>query len=278
MDRTTLIIALSIVAMGCAAAVVWNTVTSGPTEPFAQASNDFDNNAATEQRIQALELAVSEERRARQLLEDELLAIYADLEMLQAGLANAPSGAGADPIMDGPVDVETAAAGQRQARESRDLARRDAMIEAGLTPARADYILRRESEMRYEAMQAVFEARNAGETIDRFSPDMNPEALLRQEIGDDDYERYLEANNRPTSVGVSSVMAASPAERAGLQPGDQIVGYDGERVFSSFELMQRTMEGGDGNVVVDLVRDGSPMQIVVPRGPIGVEIGRFRGR
>ena len=38
------------------------------------------------------------------------------------------------------------------------------------------------------------------------------------------------------------------------------------------------MTGGDGNVVVDVMRDGSPMQIVVPRGPIGVEIGRFRGR
>jgi hypothetical protein len=42
--------------------------------------------------------------------------------------------------------------------------------------------------------------------------------------------------------------------------------------------MQLTMAGGEGNVVIDVVRDGSPMQIVVPRGPIGVEIGRFRGR
>jgi len=42
--------------------------------------------------------------------------------------------------------------------------------------------------------------------------------------------------------------------------------------------VQQTMAKGTGNVVVDVVRDGSPLQIVVPRGPIGVEIGRFRGR
>jgi S1-C subfamily serine protease len=107
---------------------------------------------------------------------------------------------------------------------------------------------------------------------------MNPDAKLREEIGDSDYEKYLLANNRSTSVGVANVMASSPAERAGLQAGDEIVGYDGERIFSTTELMQRTMAEGDGDVVVDVVRDGSSMQIVLPRGPIGVETGRFRRR
>ena len=73
-------------------------------------------------------------------------------------------------------------------------------------------------------------------------------------------------------------MASSPAERAGLQPGDQIVGYDGDRVFSTSDLMQRTMSPGSGDVVVDVVRDGVQMQVVLPRGPIGVETGRFRRR
>jgi hypothetical protein len=116
------------------------------------------------------------------------------------------------------------------------------------------------------------------QSVDRLSQGMNPDAMLREEIGDSDYEKYLEAQGRPTSVGVASVMASSPADRAGLQSGDEIVGYDGKRVFSSYELMQQTMTAGDGNVVVDVVRDGAPLQIVVPRGPIGVEIGRFRGR
>jgi predicted metalloprotease with PDZ domain len=152
------------------------------------------------------------------------------------------------------------------------------MIEAGMTPDRADYILRRESEMRFEQMQAIYEARNSGEPLDPLNRSFNADAMLREEIGDAEYELYLQANNRSTSVGISNVMASSPGERAGLQAGDEIVGYDGQRVFSTSELMQHTMAGGDGNVVVDVMRDGTAMQIVLPRGPIGVEIGRFRGR
>ena len=103
--------------------------------------------------------------------------------------------------------------------------------------------------------------------------------MLRAEIGDADYEMYLEGNNRPTSVSISNVMASSPGERAGLQAGDEIVNYDGQRVFSTWELVQQTMGGGgEGTVVVDLLRDGAPIQIVLPRGPIGVEVGRTRER
>jgi predicted metalloprotease with PDZ domain len=167
---------------------------------------------------------------------------------------------------------------RQQFREERQTTgRRDAMVEAGMAPDRADYILRRESEMRFESMQAVYEARNSGEPLE-FNRNFNADAMLREEIGDTEYEMYLEANNRSTSVGITSVMASSPGERAGLQAGDEIVGYDGERVFSTSELIQQTMAGGDGDVVVDVMRDGSAMQIVLPRGPIGVEIGRFRGR
>jgi len=278
MGKSTGIIVLSLVAAGAAAAVILNNVRSDADASVSPTDSEFNANAATEERIHALEVAVSQERRARQLLEDELLALYADIEALQARLESSPAESTGEPLALAAVDGEVSERNQRPSRDNRSTERRESMIEAGLTAERADFILRRESEVRYEAMQAVFAARNAGEAVDRFSPGMNPDAILRNEIGDSDYEKYLEANGRPTSIGVSSVMASSPAEMAGLQSGDEIVGYDGERVFSSFELMQRTMEGGDGNVVIDVVRNGSPMQIVVPRGPIGVEIGRFRGR
>lgn len=277
MEKSTRIIVLSIVATGAAAAVILNNVRSDAIETPPQASSDFDNTAATEERIRALELAVSEERRARQLLEDELLAVYAEIDSVRAGLL--PS-AGIEPGFT-EITAEDTIVNARAGRASSEgppTDRRGAMIEAGLAPGRADHILRREEELRYESMQAVFEARNSGESIDRFSTNFNPDAMLREEIGDAEYELYLKGNGRPTSVGISNVMASSPGERAGLQSGDEIVGYDGERVFSSFELMQLTMAGGEGNVVIDVVREGSPMQIVLPRGPIGVEIGRIRGR
>jgi len=102
---------------------------------------------------------------------------------------------------------------------------------------------------------------------------------LRQELGDYEYERYLVANNRPTSVGVGTVLESSPGQVAGLQPGDQIVSYDGQRVFSTVDLNQQTMQGVPGeSVVVDFLRDGVPMQVVVPRGPIGISTRGGRGR
>ena len=278
MQKTSVVIVLSLAAAAGAATLVLQKSDSASNESAASGVvNHFDENAATEQRILALEAAVSEERRARQLLEDELLFLFAEIEQLEADREDRR---GADDAREarGSIDSESVARRQEFREERQTTARRDAMIETGMSPDRAEYILRRESEMRYEQMQAVYEARTSGEQLDPRYRNFDADAMLRDEVGDTEYEMYLEANNRPTSVAISNVMASSPGERAGLQAGDEIVGYDGERVFSSTELIQQTMAGGDGDVVVDVMRDGSAMQIVLPRGPIGVEIGRFRGR
>jgi C-terminal processing protease CtpA/Prc len=279
MQKVSGVMVLSLAAaVGAAALVLNNSGPDSSSTDTAVTPGQFDSSAATEQRILALETAVSEERQARQLLEDELLFLFAELEQLEADREVRRSADEEIREARGNVDSESVAR-RLQFREERETTgRRDAMVKAGMSPDRADYILRRESEMRFEQMQAAYQARNSGESLDPIYRNFNADAMLREEIGDTEYETYLEANNRSTSIGVSSVMASSPGERAGLQAGDEIVGYDGQRVFSTSELIQHTMAGGDGNVVVDVMRDGSPMQVVVPRGPIGVETGRFRGR
>ena len=113
--------------------------------------------------------------------------------------------------------------------------------------------------------------------MDRFDPALNPNQALRDEIGDAEYEQYLEATGRPTTVAVNRVLESSPGAVAGLQSGDQILSYDGQRVFNTFELNQQTMQGEPGaSVVVDILRDDVPMQVVMPRGPIGIYT--FEGR
>ena len=279
MQKTSVVIVLTLAAVAGAATLVLND--SDPESSEAAAAgvvSHFDDSAATEQRILALEAAVSEERRARQLLEDELQYLFAEIEQLEAEREERRGAENDLSEARGNIDSEVVSRRQQIRGERQMSDRRDAMIEAGMSPDRADYILRRESEMRYEQMRAVYDARSSGQQLDPMYRNFDADALLREEIGDSEYETYLAANNRPTSVAVSNVMATSPGERAGLQAGDEIVGYDGQRVFSTSELIQQTMTGGDGNVVVDVVRDGSAMQIVLPRGPIGIEIGRFRGR
>jgi S1-C subfamily serine protease len=105
------------------------------------------------------------------------------------------------------------------------------------------------------------------------------QSMLRAEIGDAEYEQYRQANGWPTVVEVAAILESSPAQQAGLQAGDQIVSYNGTRVFDIGELNRFTM-GSDpgGTVVVDIVRDGIPMQVVLPSGPIGVTVGGRRGR
>lgn len=285
MQKVSVVVVLSLAAAaGAVTLVLKNAIPNFDESAAIGVVNHFDDSAATEQRILALETAVSEERQARQLLEEELFVLFAEFERLEASRDESDEGDDHGDAVEevravrANVDSESFA-GRLQRREERQATeRRNALIEAGISADRADYILRRESEMRFEQMQAVFEARNSGESLDPLNRSYSADAMLRDEIGDAEYETYLQANNRPTSVGISTVMASSPGERAGLRAGDEIVGYNGQRVFSTSELIQHTMAGGDGNVVVDVLRDGSPMQIVLPRGPIGVETGRFRGR
>ncbi len=68
------------------------------------------------------------------------------------------------------------------------------------------------------------------------------------------------------------MLESSPGQRAGLQRGDAIVRYDGQRVFTYGDLNAGQLQGMPGeSVVIDILRDGMPMQLVMPRGPIGIE-------
>ena len=100
------------------------------------------------------------------------------------------------------------------------------------------------------------------------------QAALRSELGDAEYERYLTGTGRPTEVQVMDVLASSPAEKAGLQPGDQIVSYAGTRVYDMRELEGLTRQGTPGeSVTVEVKRNGQSVQVQVQRGVLGVEGG-----
>jgi len=101
---------------------------------------------------------------------------------------------------------------------------------------------------------------------------------LRLEVGDEIYDRYLFASGLDNHVSVISVIADSPAEGAGIQPGDIVDTYAGERIFTQAELRSATTDGELGELVpVQLRRpDGSRVQIWLPRGPLGIRMGLTR--
>lgn len=252
------------------------------SEPVTGSSGDpgtyFDQSAAIDDRIRALEAAVAQERNSRQLLEDELLNLYAEIDQL-SDERNARDDRD-EQLVANSVEVRERIEEFRQRRNGQsDESRAERLIASGFAPDRAEWILQRESELQMEAMQARFDARRSGEPSNPFDPSLNSNSALRAELGDIEYEQYLQANNRPTAVSIGNVLESSPAQRVGLQPGDQILNYDGARVFDASDLNQQTMLGEPGeSVVVDITRDGVPMQVVLPRGPIGVSTGRNRGR
>lgn len=146
------------------------------------------------------------------------------------------------------------------------------LINAGFAPERAEWVRRKADELRMEELQARYEAQRNGTVWPANELDASfVDRRLRAEMGDGDYERYLRAYGRSTSVRVNDVYAGSPAATAGMLPGDSIVSYGGKRVFDQNELNAFILEGTPGeSVVVEVDRNGRRMQLVVPRGPMGV--------
>jgi len=97
---------------------------------------------------------------------------------------------------------------------------------------------------------------------------------LRNEMGEDTYDRLLYANERDNRVLVNSILESSPAQEIGLQPGDVIVRYDGSRVFSYRDIRIATRRGEMGDPVpLHVERNGEVLELEIPRGPLGVQLG-----
>jgi membrane-associated protease RseP (regulator of RpoE activity) len=274
MDRRTAAVLLGLgVAAGFAAAAIIVAPRGWDPGPGVRPVSVPDVDGPLADRVAALESALAMERDARQLLEDELFALHAELEVLQGEQA-LPAHAAADRARITEAN-EAPQVGEGPVFQSRDEARTAALLDAGFSMERAAYVMRREDELEVAAMQARFEAQRTGNRQGMLDAIADSAATLRQELGDAEYERYLDAMNRPTSVRIGNVLASSPGERAGLERGDEIIRYDGVRVFDYTDLNRRQLEGAAGeDVVVEIVRDGISMQIVMPRGPIGIEATR----
>ena len=96
---------------------------------------------------------------------------------------------------------------------------------------------------------------------------------LHSELGDRDYDAILYAAGRSNRVQVAGVLAGSVAERAGLREGDEIISYDGHRIFEGQALVDATGSGEAGAETEMVVRrEGGDLRIVLPRGPIGIRL------
>lgn len=256
--------------------------------------------APLEARLVELERRLASEADARLALADDIEALRGELETLSIAAVN---GSAADRIArearavlrgdDGrPAEDDVDEADEDDSRRTADSdedfrrerrgpptaeeleqRRLRRFVEEGFTPDRAAWIEQRTAELQMQQLEAEYAAaRSDDPSAARDVPSVDE--ALRAELGDAEYERYLNATGRPTRVGIRNVLPSSPAEQVGLRRGDEIVSYAGKRVFEMNDLNELTLEGQPGEMVmVQVLRDGQPMQFYLPRGPIGVSGG-----
>jgi C-terminal processing protease CtpA/Prc len=271
MNRTLLAVIFSLAA-GFAAGALTTKATPPPGDAVYP-TEGFDSAAPLEERIAALEQAVAGERDARLVLEEQLHGLYAELERFES-----PEMTELLRTLAENSEAREQARAQRAGRPERGARMRDLnemrterLVAGGFTEERAQQILDLEDEARMAALQDEYEARRNGETFNPWERATDFQAALRERLGDAEYEKYLTAQGNQASVTVREVIGSSPANRAGLRPGDRILSYDGERVFGMNDLKSMAFSGDPGeDVIVDIERNGQRMQLVLPRGPLGI--------
>lgn len=154
-----------------------------------------------------------------------------------------------------------------------------ALTEAGLPPAAAADVKRRYDELAMDELslrnQATREGWNDTPEFDAELQEIEADRLaIRDEIGDEAYDHYLFATGQPNRVYVTDVVASSPAAQAGLQTSDVILSYGGARILTPDDLIAETEVGTVGEPTrVKITRNGQPLEVEIPRGPLGLRIG-----
>ncbi|MCG8014601.1 MAG: PDZ domain-containing protein [Candidatus Thiodiazotropha sp. 'RUGA'] len=156
------------------------------------------------------------------------------------------------------------------------------LLNAGVDPVMAEEVVRRRSELDLKRLELRDSAIRGGYIdTERYRDELNEllaqDISIREEFGDDVYDRYLYSNGQSNRIRIDSVMMSSAAEQAGFKSGDMIMDYDEQRLFDYTELQQATTQGTrDEYVSVTVERDGEQMMLWIPRGPMGVRLTNTR--
>ena len=156
------------------------------------------------------------------------------------------------------------------------------LVRAGIDEELAADIIRRRNEMDMKILELRDRASRDGYLdTERYARELNElreqDISLRDEIGDEYYDRYLHASGQGNRIKVASVMMGSPAEMSGMKDGDLILNYDNQRIFNWNELQDATSRGERGEYVnVAVLRNGQLVNLWMPRGPLGVRLSTAR--
>lgn len=214
--------------------------------------------------VQALAGILDAEVEERRVMQQEFIALRKEIESIRDALEQSPGRGGGPSARTGtPNAVDTEAA----------------LVRAGLDPDWAAEIRRRNDKLTMDSMFLQDQARREGWTntvrYANASNELEQRRIgLREEIGDNIYDQFLYETGLPNRVLINEVLEGSPAHQAGMKPGDEMLSYNGQRIFELNEMVSESRSGSSGKLVaVEVMRGGQVVQIYLPRGPLGVRTG-----
>jgi hypothetical protein len=193
--------------------------------------------------------------------------------------AESDTGVDAGKLIDAEAATRTATAAIPINR-SRQRLTQNRLENAGFNSYEAEEILSTADRLAMERLNLQYEATREGwirtnEYREALQEIPSIRTLVTDEYGDDGYDRYLYASGRSNRLVVNDVYRESPAAGAGLQAGDQVISMAGERIYTNSDLRQITNQGSAGETIpVVIERAGTRIEVYVPRGPLGVRVGR----
>lgn len=154
------------------------------------------------------------------------------------------------------------------------------LVAAGFDPFTVDTIKNARDQVQLERLELRDRATREGWIdSDQFRQsfrNLRDSNRIRETLGDEEYDRLLIAEGRDNRIGIDSVIASSAAAGAGIQEGDTIYRYADDRIFT-FRDLREASTSGDRNepVTIQVIRNGTLIDLVIPRGPLGVTISAF---
>ena len=251
------------------------------TQRIAGAESDELSREQVDQVVESLIQILDEEIAERHLLAEQLEEVRLEMTDLKQNLrARVEAAFAAKANSDESATPRITTLQQRRALAAQSI--EDRLATAGFTPLQIQTLRLRQAEAQMQQIEMDDRARRDGwyntpRYYQEISDLTSAEDAVRRDLGDHAYERYLFASGRPNRISVGAVIETSPAEAAGLLPGDIIMSYAGERIFSTQQLTSLRSTGDRGApVTLEIIRSGEPMQITMPRGPMGVQTRQDR--
>ena len=265
-----------ILLAGACLVLIWMNFSPGQTSASglqlsSQTSTPDDKLDKLISRIEALEADLTNELVQRHQIERRLY----ELERLVPDFTPASSEQPPSEINTPSAKIDEPTTQETQSLENNLLA-------AGMAPEIIEAMQQRMDQNRLAMLQLRDQATREGwndssEYQEKMFELRDSSRGIREEFGERQYDQYLYASGRPNRVVVREVYSGSAADLAGLQTGDIIVSYASANIYSMSELREATVDGTAGEtVLLEILRDDTPISTSVPRGPLGISMNSTR--